>query len=351
MTDGTAGWFRDPNDPALARWHDGERWTEHTLVIADQPPGSEPPPPVEAAPTMASPAWESTGYEAPASSGPGRGGIPTWAKVVAPLAAIAIIAIAFLVASGGGDDGGTDRASTSGTEVGQLKDAVDAARRAGLTSAVSDSRAGAFIERICSAAKDTSEVSDLGDDLAALPASTPSELRQEINALGKGAEERCPSAMSDEPGLIDDLADEAVSAFSTTTTSPTILPDGADGGAVTGTDGGGTDSGSTTSGKGKTTTTKKGSTSTTAKPTTTTTLPQGKVGQRCPSDGAKAVTRSGGSLVCTHGGICLPTNSLTWQTRPCSPAQTVPTTDPNAPPPTIPPNLTTTTSGGGGGGP
>jgi hypothetical protein len=346
MTDGTAGWFRDPNDPALARWHDGERWTEHTLVIADQPPGSEPAPPVDAPPTLVAPTFESAGYGAPDhSGGPGRGGIPGWAKIVAPLAAIAIIAIAFLVATGGGDDGGNDRASTSGTEVGELKDAIDAARRAGLTSAVSDARAGAFIERICDAAEDTSEVDDLGGDLAALPASTPTELRQEINALGKGSQERCPSSMADEPGLIDDLSDVAVSAFSTTTTSPTILPDGTETTAVGGTDGGGT-----TDGKGKTTTTKKGSTATTAKPTTTTTLQQGKVGQRCPSDGAKAVTRSGGSLTCTHGGICLPTNSLTWQTKPCTPAQTVPTTDPNAPPASLP-VTTTTTAGGGGGGP
>lgn len=39
------GWFRDPIDPSLARWHDGTEWTDHTLVIADQPPGAGTPPP------------------------------------------------------------------------------------------------------------------------------------------------------------------------------------------------------------------------------------------------------------------------------------------------------------------
>ena len=39
------GWFRDPIDPSLARWHDGTQWTDHTLVIADQEPGAGAPPP------------------------------------------------------------------------------------------------------------------------------------------------------------------------------------------------------------------------------------------------------------------------------------------------------------------
>ena len=50
-----AGWFRDPIEPDLARWYDGEGWTEHTVVIADQPPGGAPPPP-EIEPPPPSPA-------------------------------------------------------------------------------------------------------------------------------------------------------------------------------------------------------------------------------------------------------------------------------------------------------
>src|SRR5690606_36462579 len=39
------GWYEDQDDPTLARWWDGERWTEHTLVIAEQVPNVQPPPP------------------------------------------------------------------------------------------------------------------------------------------------------------------------------------------------------------------------------------------------------------------------------------------------------------------
>lgn len=39
------GWYKDRTDRSLARWFDGSVWTEHTLVIADQPDGVMPPPP------------------------------------------------------------------------------------------------------------------------------------------------------------------------------------------------------------------------------------------------------------------------------------------------------------------
>jgi hypothetical protein len=45
------GWYQDPDDPELARWHDGHEMTEHTLVIADQPQGRTPAPPDD------QPAW------------------------------------------------------------------------------------------------------------------------------------------------------------------------------------------------------------------------------------------------------------------------------------------------------
>jgi hypothetical protein len=40
-----AGWYEDQDDPALARWWDGDQWTEHTLVIANQAPNVQPAPP------------------------------------------------------------------------------------------------------------------------------------------------------------------------------------------------------------------------------------------------------------------------------------------------------------------
>jgi hypothetical protein len=33
------GWYQDDEDPSLARWWDGERWTEHTMAV---PPSAEP---------------------------------------------------------------------------------------------------------------------------------------------------------------------------------------------------------------------------------------------------------------------------------------------------------------------
>ena len=45
MSQSAPGWYQDHDDPRLARWWDGERWTEHTLVLADQDWTTEPPAP------------------------------------------------------------------------------------------------------------------------------------------------------------------------------------------------------------------------------------------------------------------------------------------------------------------
>jgi hypothetical protein len=42
------GWYQDHDDPRLARWWDGERWTEHTLVLEEQDWSTEPAPPTGA---------------------------------------------------------------------------------------------------------------------------------------------------------------------------------------------------------------------------------------------------------------------------------------------------------------
>lgn len=348
MTDGTAGWFRDPNDPALARWHDGERWTEHTLVIADQTPGTEPPPPV-IAPTVSTPTFDDTSpysqwedsYAEPASNG--RGGVPLWAKVVGPIAVIAVAAVAFFFLSSGGDDSSDDETETAG-EVATLDDAVEAARRAGLPTTVTDARAAALIERICDTAADPTQADRLGAQMGTLPASDATDLRQTIAALGIGANRRCPDDLDDEPTLIEDLQDAAVVAFSTTTTAPTILPDGA---TDAGTDAGAIDAGATgggtggTGGKGTTNTTKKpGTTVTTAPPATTTTLPTVQAGTSCSTQGARGVSgrpAAGRPMECRPKCTGVGVGQLQWQ-QPGS-CSSVPDTDPNTPIPT-----TTTTT-------
>jgi hypothetical protein len=345
MTDGTAGWFRDPNDPSLARWHDGERWTEHTLVIADQAPGVEPSPPmaVDPVPTTwdTSPAFSDPGMEpSPAAAG-GRGPLPTWAKVVAPLAVIAIAGIAFLLTQGG--DSNDSKTETNGTEVASLDAAVNAARRAGLTEEVSDARAAALIERICDAAETPSLTDDLGQQLGNLPATTVSDLRSEVSALGAGAEKRCPDAMDANRDLVDELSDDAAVAFSTTTTAPTVLPDGT-APTVAGADGG-TDGGTGTVARGKTTTTKKGgTTATTAKPTTTTTIRAGSLGSSCPSEGAVGYTSDGRQRVCTKASCSPGSTKLAWDltSRKCQSTSTTVTDSVPTIPSTVPTTTTTT---------
>jgi hypothetical protein len=342
MTDGTPGWFRDPSDPALARWHDGEKWTDHTLVIADQKPGEEPPPPVEgdeAGFVPADPDFRA-GRPNPLSD------LPPWAKIAIPVGAIAIVVLLAVVLLGGG--GGKDKTETADTRGASLDDAVDAARSAGLPTDISDARAAALIERICSAARSDKDTTQLAADLAQLPASSVDDVRSNVEDLGKGASVRCPSDMASADDLVDQLQDEAAVAFTTTTTAVTAPTDGGTdaGGATTeGTDNGTTGT-TSKSGKKTTSTTKKGgSTSTTAKPTTTTTVKRVVQGQPCSSPGAHAVSQNGSPLTCQKHCYGAGGSTYWLSSSPCETAPTVPaTTAPTAPP------TTPTTAGGSTGG-
>lgn len=361
MTDGTPGWFRDPSDSSIARWHDGEQWTDHTLVIADQTPGVEPTPPVitPAEPEPTAPVGmfgASTAFEPvpePEFHIPrrGGGGLPGWAKVALPLAAVLVAVVGYVLVSGGNDDKNNDDTATVDTRAATLDDAVQDARDAGLPDAVSDAQAAGLIERICGAATNSAAVDQLGRDLAELGAPDLTTLRTTIDALGEGATSRCAAKMDGAPTLIDDLQDQAAVAFSTTTTSPTLVAPtdgGTDAGATVGGSDGGT-SGPTTgggSGSGSTATTKK-VTTTTAKPTTTTeALPTGRSGFPCSPSGARARDKNGNPLTCQKK--CY-SSSLAWTAAgtTCTTAPTTPTTAPGTPPPTF---ATTTVPSGGTGG-
>ena len=39
-----AGWYQDPKDPTRGRWHDGDGWTDHTVLLADHQDELPPPP-------------------------------------------------------------------------------------------------------------------------------------------------------------------------------------------------------------------------------------------------------------------------------------------------------------------
>ena len=70
------GWYKDRTDHALARWFDGDVWTEHTIVIADQPEGVLPPPPAGWRPKepepepWTPPAWTPPAYVPPPTPEP-----------------------------------------------------------------------------------------------------------------------------------------------------------------------------------------------------------------------------------------------------------------------------------------
>jgi hypothetical protein len=348
MTDGSPGWFRDPSDPALARWHDGQRWTEHTLVIADQTPGVEPEPPDMGEDTVATPiiASEPEFHIPRPARGLGRAGggsWPTWAKIGAPIAILVLALGAYMATSGGDDD--PDEAETTDTIPASLDDAVEAARRAGLPDEVSDAQAAALIERICNATTRPSAVEQLGEDLGQLRGvESVSQLRQAVGALGVGARLRCRDDLKAAPDLINELQDLAVAAYTSASTAPTVLPtdEGTDSVAAA-TDGG--DGGSDGGSGGTTRTTRRTSGATTTRPPVTTTtrpLPEAQPNTKCSTEGAKAQHFVDGStLTCMKA--CTGTG-LKWRSGPCPTTPTTPSTQAGSPQPTFP----TTTVGGGG---
>jgi len=342
MTDGTPGWFKDPSDPALARWHDGNDWTEHTLVIADQTPGVEPTPPVIATPEPTH--GPRHGSLSSGSDDEGRlKALPWWVKIGAPVVAVLLGVLAFTLVSSSDDS--DDQTDTVDTVAAALDDAVDVARRSGLPTSITDSQAGSLIERICDAAQRPSTIPSLGRVLGRLPVLSAGELRSGVDALGDGARTMCAEDLRNEPDLIDDLQSAAVAAFTTTTTSPTIVAEGTDAGV----DGGVVDpSSSSTTRRPGTSTTRPGPTTTRPGPTTTTAapLPQVLPGQACGSEGASARHKiTGATLTCKKP--CFGSSSkLTWQPA-CTTTTTIQTpptsstTPTSAPPPTSPSSSTT----------
>jgi hypothetical protein len=342
MTDGTPGWFKDPSDPALARWHDGSDWTEHTLVIADQTPGVEPTPP-EIAPAEPTHVARHGSVTTTTTEESRLKALPWWMKIGAPVVAVALAVLAFTLVSSGDDS--DDKTDTVDTVAAALDDAVDAARRSGLPTSITDSQAGRLIERICDAAQRPSLIPSLGRDLGRLPVLSVGELRSSVDALGDGARVMCAEDLRDAPDLIDDLQSAAVAAFTTTTTSPTIVTEGVDGGTDQGLDGGVVDPDSPTTTRRTTSTTRRAGTVTTRPGPTTTTappLPQVLPGQGCSSAGATARHKiTGATLTCKKP--CFGSSSkLTWQgacptTTTIQTPPTQPTTPTTAPPPTSPP--------------
>lgn len=134
----TPGWYKDHDDERLARWHDGNRFTEHTMVMADwQGPGSPPPPqvaqtqpafavaPTPPPPGRVGPSRQEARADAASAKARAKAMRPWYRKkrFIIPGILVVIIAIS-AIASAGGDkknnvtssSSQTTHASTQGTE-------------------------------------------------------------------------------------------------------------------------------------------------------------------------------------------------------------------------------------------
>ena len=69
MRQSAPGWYQDHDDPQLARWWDGDRWTEHTLVLDEQDWSTEPDPPARADTRFPAPGFDDTAMEVDSATG------------------------------------------------------------------------------------------------------------------------------------------------------------------------------------------------------------------------------------------------------------------------------------------
>jgi hypothetical protein len=258
---GIEGWYNDEVDPALARWHDGERWTAHTLVKDQwQGPGEPPPPPTEdpwaaefgviepEPPIQALDAveddeefvmWGSTPAGAHFASDPdvfemadegyateghypahARGGID-WQRFAAPLAGVAALVVALIAFQVVQGDGDADTPVQRTAAVGDIDDALANARQ-GLAVDVADSDLKALIRGLCDVGAGGS-IQEVASD-AAITVSDPAALSPVLAAAARGAADYCPNDTAQATGAVDDIV-AAASLQVPTTTTPTITPD------------------------------------------------------------------------------------------------------------------------------
>jgi hypothetical protein len=238
------GWYKDWSDPALARWHDGSAWTEHTVVIADQSPGwvpaslptdAPPPPPGSPAgtlsdPTQALPVTPATSVAAAAADAGVDGAEDAerpWFKkkpYVLPLALVALLIGIGAVAGGDEDDDPSDvTTTTEEPEVDPMEEAVDIAQ-ASLTVSFSDREVENLIRHLCASAEEADPESFAARLAAEEEVRTDAQARATIEAVGEGAEEYCPDDVADEPALLNQIYAAYTSQASSTTTTPATTP-------------------------------------------------------------------------------------------------------------------------------
>ena len=112
-----AGWYVDRQDPALARWHDGTGWTDHTMVRADWVGPGAPPPPGEPTAGLVPPPPPPQDTSSAQGVGPPRTGwdlIRRDRRIGIVIVAVLVLAAVVGLANRHHDDGGV--ASGSGPD-------------------------------------------------------------------------------------------------------------------------------------------------------------------------------------------------------------------------------------------
>jgi hypothetical protein len=190
-----AGWFNDDVDPTIARWHDGEQWTEHTLLKGLWTSAHPPPPPGERPPTPWVPAYR----QALPTRGPSLAhrlrrrflDWPRWARIATPVVATLLpISAVGTVAMDSGHPQHTDSgAQTQPAPEDPKVDVVEVEEP--------PSPLDALVDELCDESPDAA---------AALEAisTDPEEQLAALKAATEAAREACPDTNAAAPQLGDD---------------------------------------------------------------------------------------------------------------------------------------------------
>lgn len=125
------GWYNDEHDPSRARWHDGSRWTQHTIVKAEWPPSrGKPPPPLQPSAEADAQSFNPGPLFPPTRSpAPHRARARGWWIPAAAFGALAVGVLGWLFIRSDGGGG----SPTSGPTYASPKAIADALTAAGLT--------------------------------------------------------------------------------------------------------------------------------------------------------------------------------------------------------------------------
>lgn len=224
------GWYDDPRDPTLARWYDGEHWTEHTIVKASWAGPGTPPPPVEPQPTVWTPAPRPSSLPAPpplptpaattatTSLADRYRSWPRWARIAVPVAAGFLVLGAIGSLTEDEDSGDRQVEASDAAETDDAPPSIgEAAGDAllGLDADVSRSQMVALVRELCDADERGAARQLVGIS------SEPGGRVAVLDAAGEAAEESCPEVTGDEPGLLNAVLAAAGRVPTSTTAAPT----------------------------------------------------------------------------------------------------------------------------------